>query len=166
MATGECPADPSGNVVAAATEMVPLILAHREEAEQIRHQPRALADALAAAGLLQMYLPRSMGGPELAPLTVFHAIEVLSKADGSTGWCAMIASDISAFMGWLPAVSAARYAADRRISAALARCGRRAGPIRPMAAIACADHGTSPAASITPTGCCARPSSCRATGRG
>ena len=134
MATGECPADPSGNVVAAATEMVPLILAHREEAEQIRHQPCALADALAAAGLLQMYLPRSMGGPELAPLTVFHAIEALSKADGSTGWCAMIASDISAFMGWLP------------VDVGRALCGRPAnfrgaGSVRPQGRAYPADGG-------------------------
>jgi alkylation response protein AidB-like acyl-CoA dehydrogenase len=89
------------DVVAAASKLAPLILANREEGERIRHVPPVVANALAEAGLLQMHLPRSMGGLELSPLTVFRAIEELSRADGSIGWCAMIATDISLFMGWL-----------------------------------------------------------------
>jgi indole-3-acetate monooxygenase len=91
------------DVVAAADELVPLIRAHQEHAEHLRRQPPEVAEALAAAGLLQMYLPKSMGGPEYPPLTAFRAIEVLSRADGSAGWCAMIASSLSAFMAWMPA---------------------------------------------------------------
>jgi indole-3-acetate monooxygenase len=90
------------DVVAAAKNLVPLILAAREEGERIRHVPPEIANALAAAGLLQMFLPRSMGGPELDPLTVFRAIEEISKADGSIGWCTMIATDVSLALGWLP----------------------------------------------------------------
>lgn len=103
MAADEEQANPFVDVVTAAKDLVPLILAKREEAEKIRRLPSELAKAFAAAGLFQMHLPRSMGGPELPPLTVFHAIEALSKADGSAGWCAMIASGLSAFMGWMPA---------------------------------------------------------------
>lgn len=58
---------PPIDVVAAAKGLVPLILASREEGEQIRRVPPQVAEALAAAGLLQMFLPRSMGGPELDP---------------------------------------------------------------------------------------------------
>ena len=77
-----------------------------------------------------MFLPSSMGGPELAPLTVFRAIEELSKADGSIGWCAMIATDVSLFMGWLPAgMSVATLAISPPIFAPLVPCGRWAGPI-------------------------------------
>jgi indole-3-acetate monooxygenase len=91
------------DVVTAALSLVPRIHAAREEGETTRRVPPALAEALAAAGLFQMYCPRSMGGPELPPLTVFRAIEEVSKADGSVGWCAMIATVFSAFAGWLPA---------------------------------------------------------------
>src|SRR5271167_1305689 len=97
-----CP-DPPIDVVTAAKSLVPLILSAREEGEQIRRVPPRVAEALAGAGLLQMFLPRSMGGPELAPLTVFRAIEEISKADGSIGWCAMIATAVSFVLGWLPA---------------------------------------------------------------
>jgi len=102
VATDTAPAQPPTDVLAAAQALAPLILAHRDEAEAIRHLPREVADALAASGLLQLYLPRAMGGPELSPLTVFAAIEALSRVDGSAGWCAMIACNISAFAGWLP----------------------------------------------------------------
>lgn len=102
MTAGDTTSDPSGDVAAAAEALVPLILAHRDEGERIRRLPDAVADALTDAGLFQMYLPRSMGGRELPPLTAFRAIETLSKADGSAGWCAMIGSSLSAFMGWMP----------------------------------------------------------------
>src|SRR6202022_4787230 len=95
--------EPTVDVVTAAMRLAPLILAAREEGEQIRRVPPRVAKALAAAGLLQMFLPRSMGGPELDPLTVFSAIEEISKADGSIGWWGMIATDASLLMGWLPA---------------------------------------------------------------
>jgi indole-3-acetate monooxygenase len=93
---------PEVDAVVAARRLAPLILASREQGERGRHVPPEVVEALAAAGLLQMYLPRSVGGPELPPLTVFRAIEELSKADGSVGWCATIATNISLIMGWLP----------------------------------------------------------------
>jgi alkylation response protein AidB-like acyl-CoA dehydrogenase len=67
----------------------------------MRQIPPPLADLIADAGLYQMFLPRSVGGPEASPLVAFRAIEELSKADGSVGWCVMIATDISLFAGWL-----------------------------------------------------------------
>jgi len=62
-----------------------------------------LVEELDKAGLLRLGLPRSMGGPESDPLTSFHAIEELSKADGSVGWCAMLSSGTAVFAGWLEA---------------------------------------------------------------
>ena len=102
VANDPAPTQPPSDIVAAARALAPLIQAHREAAESLRHLPLPLANALAAAGLLQAYLPRSMGGQEHAPLTVFRAIEELSRADGSVGWCAMIACDLSAFLSWMP----------------------------------------------------------------
>jgi alkylation response protein AidB-like acyl-CoA dehydrogenase len=84
-----------------------------------------MADALAEAGLLQMYLPRSMGGPELPPLVVFRAVEEISRADGSIGWCTMIATAGSNSISWLePEVG-------RQMAGARADM-RLAGSIRPQ----------------------------------
>jgi alkylation response protein AidB-like acyl-CoA dehydrogenase len=90
-------------VVAAAHNLAPQIRAAREELETTRQLPPPLVHALAAAGLLQLHLPRSMGGWELPPLTAFRAIEALSQLDGAVGWCAMIATAFSLSAGWLRA---------------------------------------------------------------
>src|SRR6516165_7519564 len=79
----------------AAKGLIAPVRAAREECERLRRMPVAVVEALAAAGLLQMYLPRAMGGPEVAPLVAFRAIEAISSASGSIGWCTMIATAVS-----------------------------------------------------------------------
>jgi indole-3-acetate monooxygenase len=94
--------DQNPSLVAEAILLAPAIRAAREEAEQLRQTPPALAAAITKAGIYQMYLPRSMGGPETPPLTAFRVVEELSKIDGSVGWCAMIATALSMSVGRLP----------------------------------------------------------------
>lgn len=84
-----------------ARALAPGIRSARDEAERQRRTPAPLAQAIAAAGLYQLFLPRSAGGPQVDPPTAFRAIEELSKADGSIGWVAMIATDVSMLTGWL-----------------------------------------------------------------
>src|SRR5262245_21777238 len=79
-------------VIEAATALVPHIRAVHDELEATRRIPPSLVQPMTKAGFFQLYLPRAIGGPELPPLTVFRVIEELSKAEGSVGWCAMIAS--------------------------------------------------------------------------
>jgi alkylation response protein AidB-like acyl-CoA dehydrogenase len=93
---------PIPDIVAAAMRLAPAVRAARNEAEQMRQTPPALAAEITRAGIYQLYLPRSMGGPETPPLTAFRVVEELSKADGSVGWCAMIAMALSMNVGRLP----------------------------------------------------------------
>jgi indole-3-acetate monooxygenase len=119
------PARTEDDVVAAAMGLIPQVLAARDECENLRRVPQQLVEALAGAGLLQMYLPRSMGGPELPPLVVFQVVEEISRISGSIGWCTMIANGVSNSVGLLPAEVGREMAgspADLRI----------AGSIRPM----------------------------------
>src|ERR1700704_3674811 len=81
----------------------------------------------AHAGLYQMYLPHSLGGFELPPVTVFEAIEELSKADGSVGWCLMNANGIALGAGWLaPDVGKRMFGEPANL--------RAAGSLRPQGA--------------------------------
>jgi alkylation response protein AidB-like acyl-CoA dehydrogenase len=89
-------------IVAAAIRLAPAVRAARDAAEQMRQTPPSLAAEITDAGIYQMYLPRSVGGPETPPLTAFRVVEELSKADGSVGWCAMIATALSLNVGRLP----------------------------------------------------------------
>jgi indole-3-acetate monooxygenase len=115
-------------IVAAAIRLVPAVRAARDHAEQMRQTPPDLAAEITRAGIYQMYLPRSMGGPETPPLTAFRVVEELSKADGSVGWCAMIATALSLNVGRLPVETGRELAgtpADYR-GAGSARPGGRA----------------------------------------
>jgi alkylation response protein AidB-like acyl-CoA dehydrogenase len=96
------PEAPVPEIVAAAQRLVPAVRAARPDAEQMRQTPPDLAAEITRAGIYQMYLPRSMGGPETSPLVAFRVVEELSKADGSVGWCAMIATALSMNVGRLP----------------------------------------------------------------
>src|SRR5471030_1222205 len=119
---------PIPDIVAAAMRLAPAVRAARDEAERMRQTPPSIAAEITKAGIYQMYLPRSMGGPETPPLTAFRVIEELSKADGSVGWCAMIATALSLNVGRLPAevgLELAGIPADYR-GAGSARPGGRA----------------------------------------
>ena len=89
-------------IVAAAMALAPAVRAAADDAERMRQTPPALAAEITRAGIYQMYLPRSVGGPETPPLTAFRVVEALSRVDGSVGWCAMIATAISMSVGRLP----------------------------------------------------------------
>ena len=94
--------EPIPDIVAAALQLAPAVRAAGDEAEQTRQTPPDLAAKITRAGIYQMYLPRSVGGPETPPLIAFRVVEELSKADGSVGWCAMIATALSMNVGRLP----------------------------------------------------------------
>jgi alkylation response protein AidB-like acyl-CoA dehydrogenase len=119
-------------LLAAAKRLAPEVVALRTKIEEARQIPAPLAEAIAGARLSYMYLPRSVGGPEAAPLEAFAVIEELSKADGSVGWCAMISSEIAQFVGWLESTVAGEIG-NRPVSFA--------GSLRPMGRATPVDRG-------------------------
>ena len=92
-----------GNFVEAARAMRPQICAARENMDRYRRLPRDLAHALDATGAFRLFLPASMGGPQLDPITAFKMVEELSWAEGSVGWCALLSNGGALFTGSLPA---------------------------------------------------------------
>ncbi|PTL85398.1 acyl-CoA dehydrogenase family protein [Vitiosangium sp. GDMCC 1.1324] len=89
-------------VLAAVRQLAPRVASRSEEIESARHLPADLARELAAAGLFHMVIPEAYGGLELHPLQIIEAIEEISKADGSAGWCVMIGSVTAMCAAWLP----------------------------------------------------------------
>ena len=114
-------------VVAAALQLASSVREAKREAEQGRRTPAWLAEQVGRAGLYQLYLPATLGGPQVSPLVGFRAIEELSRADGSVGWCAMIASIMASHLAKLPVEVGQELAgtpADYRASGS----GRPGGP--------------------------------------
>lgn len=87
------------------------------EIEQARRLPVDLAAKIAEAGLFRMLLPRGIGGLESPPAIVAGAIEALSEADASTGWCLMIGATTAMLAGRLPQRLAAEMFADTAVIA-------------------------------------------------
>jgi alkylation response protein AidB-like acyl-CoA dehydrogenase len=94
------------------TELLPAVRGRREEIEQARRLPRDLADALRAAGMFGLTVPRAFGGREAAPADILRATETVAAADGSTGWCAMIGAANNLAAGYLSEAGAKEVFAD------------------------------------------------------
>ena len=75
------------SLVDAAKSLVPMILSRLDQMDSDRQLPPELASAMAQKQLFSLYAPKLLGGPEADPITAFHVVEEISKADGSAGWC-------------------------------------------------------------------------------
>lgn len=60
------------------------------EMEEARRLPSDLARKLAEGGLFRMVTPSAYGGLECAPRQIVDAVEAVSEANASAGWCVMI----------------------------------------------------------------------------
>jgi indole-3-acetate monooxygenase len=75
------------SVIARADAVSAAVAAASDEIERSRRLPPALLDKLHEAELFRLLLPRSSNGIETDPVTFFHVIEAIARADGSTAWC-------------------------------------------------------------------------------
>lgn len=88
--------------LAAARGLAPLVEATRDRFDTDRTLPASIVDAMHAAGLFRMWVPRALGGAELDPISFLTVIEELARLDGSVGWCAVIPAGYARLSGSLP----------------------------------------------------------------
>lgn len=69
-----------------ARALAPMIREHGDDAERERRLPKAVHEALVAAGLQRMLTPRSLGGLEVDPVTLARVVEEVASADSAAGW--------------------------------------------------------------------------------
>ena len=93
--------------------------------EQQRRLTDEVVSELKKLDVLRAYVPAILGGPEYTPFEAMSVIEALSAADGSTGWCAAIASLTSHISGCLAPDSAKTIfgSADAAVCGAYAPSG-------------------------------------------
>ena len=82
-------------VISRAEALRPIVEAASNEIEDKRRLPPALLDKLHEARLFRLLMPRSSNGIETDPITFFHVIETIARADASTAWCLSQASGCS-----------------------------------------------------------------------
>jgi alkylation response protein AidB-like acyl-CoA dehydrogenase len=91
----------SSDALAAARGLAPLAVSLRDRFDHDRALPSELVDAMHAAGLFRMWIPRALGGDELDPISFLTVIEELSRIDGSLGWCTVIPAGYARLSGAL-----------------------------------------------------------------
>jgi len=73
-------------LIESVKEIAPIVRAHSQEAEQERHLSSETVKAMIKAGLFRMFIPKSLGGLEVDPITCARVIEELSTVDSAAGW--------------------------------------------------------------------------------
>jgi indole-3-acetate monooxygenase len=73
-------------------EIGPVLSQYGTEERQNRRLSRPVMDALRDAGLFRLYMPLSMGGFEVDPLTTAKVVEEVSRYNTAAGWTLMVAN--------------------------------------------------------------------------
>lgn len=100
-------------ILDAVRALAPMIRAEAPAIEAGGRLTDKVVSALKEAGAFRMTMPRSMGGPEVDPMTQLAIVEEVARADGSAGWVVMIGSDGGFFSGRIEQHVAERIYADR-----------------------------------------------------
>lgn len=113
--------------VDAARNLAPRVHEFRQEIERQRTLPAALVSDMTDAGFFSLWRCRALGGPELTFTDFLNVIEELSSADGSVGWCAMVASVWSRLSGYVGEdVGREIFGVDSRLAGSVNPTGKAA----------------------------------------
>ena len=83
----------------AAIDLLPLVEAKADEADRSYHQSDQVIAEFRRTGLYAMLTPNSLGGSELPFVEAMEIVELVSRADGSAGWCLMVGGVVGASAG-------------------------------------------------------------------
>jgi len=111
---------------AAAATLAPMAASIEAARRMTPEAVRALLDS----GACKLLVPRALGGAEASMATLLAVIEQLAHADGSAGWCAMIAATAGLMGAYLePATAREIFAADDAIACAVFATIGHAAPV-------------------------------------
>ena len=92
--------------------------------------PPEIIDSLLRLGVFRLAAPAASGGLESTPDRMIEIFEELGRADGATGWCAMIGAATGIALAWLDPAVATRMLDDPRfLIAGVAAPMGRAEPV-------------------------------------
>jgi indole-3-acetate monooxygenase len=85
-----CKAPTEADLLASVTAMAPLVARLQQQIERDRRLPAEIVDALKAARIFGMFVPKRYGGPEIDGPGAVRVVTALSKLDGAVGWNVLI----------------------------------------------------------------------------
>ncbi len=106
--------NPVACLKARIADIASLVADHRDAMDRERRLPRPVFEAIADAGLLRLWAPRTMGGWELSPPEFMAVVEAAAALDGSVGWVVGNGGGMSRAAGYLPEGVARPWFSDGR----------------------------------------------------
>jgi alkylation response protein AidB-like acyl-CoA dehydrogenase len=104
--------------IARARKLAPLLAAAAPRIDAARELPPDVLDAMHAAGMFRLLVPRSLGGAELDPATYIQCVEAIASGDASVAWCMNQGSGCSMSAGYLqPAIAREVFGGERDVLA-------------------------------------------------
>jgi indole-3-acetate monooxygenase len=100
------------DVSTALAGLLPAIRTRRQEIQEARRMPPDLVSSLRGTGVFSLSVPRAIGGREATPVDLMQTIETVASADGSTGWCTMVALGNNIAAGYMEEAGAKEVFAD------------------------------------------------------
>ena len=79
--------DRLGHVLNTVQHLAPLIRQYADASEREHRLAPEIVSAFVEARLFRLYLPQTLNGAELDPLSFATVLEAIARIDGSTGWC-------------------------------------------------------------------------------
>jgi len=92
----------AGDLIETARALAPVLQANAERSDREGRLPTTSIDAMREAGLLRLYLPRSLGGTEIDPLTHARIQEELARHDPAAAWLLQAVSSSAWWCSRLP----------------------------------------------------------------
>lgn len=90
------------DLMEAARVLGPLIREHSQDAERRRRPSPRVMEALAQTGFQRMFVPRSLGGLEVDPLTYVEVAEIVAGFDSVAGWALQLGNQAAWWASRLP----------------------------------------------------------------
>jgi len=110
--------DVTTDYIARARKLAPLLSAAAPRIDAARELPTDVLDAMHAAGMFRLLVPRSIGGAELDPATYIQCVEAIASGDASVAWCMNQGSGCSMSAGYLaPDVAREVFGGERDVLA-------------------------------------------------
>lgn len=112
------------DMVSVAHELRERIDTYSAEGERLRHLPDELVRLLGERGFFDLMRPAVYGGLELDVPASFRAIEEVSVADGSAGWCVAIGSGLGPVRYLAPEIARQIFCPGVPLAGVLSPTGR------------------------------------------
>ncbi len=92
----------SDQILDSIGRIAPILTQHVEDEEKIGRLSAPVVDALRAAGFFKLFLPKSLGGLEVDPLTMAKLVEEVARCNTAAGWSLMVANTTLPMLSRIP----------------------------------------------------------------